>query len=247
MSILRYFITSKAKRKVLRLFLEDVETPYYTREVARLVDEPLNAVRRELGHLEKAGFLSSYMQGNQKYHRVTSGFPLLQEWRKIILETPDAITRPDVTPPPPVVKSPDVVARSEATKQSNEPEQEPVTLPLPVIASAAKQSPAPFTVPTLTDHLRTVFQDIPGITLAIIHGQSALQDSIPREGVDLMVVGDIPNDSLMQIISGIEDETGVRFNLVRMTRSDFDYRNARGDSLIRKMWSEKKLVVKGRH
>ena len=75
MAVLRYFITSKAKRNVLKLFLTDVETAFYTREVARLTHEPLNAVRRELGYLEKAGLLRSHMQGNLKYFEVVPDFP----------------------------------------------------------------------------------------------------------------------------------------------------------------------------
>ncbi len=99
MAVLRYFITSKAKRNVLKLFLADVETDFYTREVARLTGEPLNAVRRELGYLEKAGLLHSHMQGNLKYFEVVPDFPLLAEWRKIILQTPD---EPPAAPKPPV-------------------------------------------------------------------------------------------------------------------------------------------------
>jgi hypothetical protein len=34
---------------------------------------------------------------------------------------------------------------------------------------------------------------------------------------------------------------------MHMTSSGFDYRNARGDPFIRRIWGEKKLVVKGRH
>ncbi len=89
MPVLRYFITSKAKRTVLKLFLADIDSTFYTREVARLTGEPLNAVRRELGYMEKAGLLRSHMQGNLKYFEVVRDFPFLAEWRKIILRTPE--------------------------------------------------------------------------------------------------------------------------------------------------------------
>ena len=51
LAMLEYFITSKAKRSILKLFLTNPERRFYTREVARLTGEPLNAVRRELGYL----------------------------------------------------------------------------------------------------------------------------------------------------------------------------------------------------
>jgi hypothetical protein len=60
-------------------------------------------------------------------------------------------------------------------------------------------------------------------------------------------VGDVSEGDLLQLLGGVEDETGVKINLRRMTRSDFDYRNVRGDPFVRRIWSEKKLVVKARH
>jgi len=47
-----------------------------------------------------------------------------------------------------------------------------------------------------------------------------------------------------ELIGNIEDTTGIGINLTRMTRSDFELRTAKGDTLMRRIWSEKKLVVK---
>ena len=94
MTTLKYFITSKAKRNLLKFFLTDINACYYTREASRLTGEPLNAVRRELGYLEKAGLLRSYMQGNLKYYEIVRSFPFLAEWRRIILETTDFVIAP---------------------------------------------------------------------------------------------------------------------------------------------------------
>ena len=115
MTTLKYFITSKAKRNLLKFFLTDVNASYYTREAARLSGEPLNAVRRELGYLEKAGLLCSRMQGNLKYYDVVKSFPLLAEWRKIILET----TGVGIAPPDIVTAAPSLVT---AVSRSCEPE-----------------------------------------------------------------------------------------------------------------------------
>jgi predicted nucleotidyltransferase len=85
--MLEYIITSKTKRNLLKLFLTHPSKAFYTREVAKLTDEPLNAVRRELGYLEKAGLLRSHREGNRKYYEVIREFPLFAELKKIIYST----------------------------------------------------------------------------------------------------------------------------------------------------------------
>jgi len=85
--MLEYFITSKTKRSLLKLFLTNPERAFYTREIAKLTGEPLNAVRRELGYLEKAGLLESRREGNLKYFEVVKEFPFYPELKKIIYST----------------------------------------------------------------------------------------------------------------------------------------------------------------
>lgn len=281
MTTLKYFITSKAKRNLLKFFLTDINASYYTREASRLTGEPLNAVRRELGYLEKAGLLRSYMQGNLKYYEVIQSFPLLAEWRRIVLETTDThITSDDEKQP----AKPSSVIVSE-TKQSPVPEPviphpaivevppspviaapspviaapSPVIAPLsPVIASEAKQSVESeqsstphlrsiLTLDYVADHLRKKFNDLNSISLAVIHGEAALLEKIPEDGIELLVVGDINKDVLLELIGELEATTGIDINLMHLTSSGFDYRNAQGDPLVRRIWGEKKIVVKGRH
>ncbi len=250
MTVLRYFITSKAKRTVLKLFLTDTDSTFYTREVARLTHEPLNAVRRELGYLEKAGLLRSHMQGNLKYFEVVRDFPLLAEWRKIILQTPDE-------PKAAAKLNAHTMARDETTRISPE---DAIIPGARVIMGRQSISPAPAdavraplgqasgrSAAGITQRLAEQFTDIPTITLALIHGEAAISTEIPQDGIDLLVVGDVSESDLLQLLVGVEDETGVKINLRRMTRSDFDYRNVRGDPFVRRIWSEKKLVVKARH
>lgn len=85
--MLKYFITSKTKRNLLQLFLTNPERQFYTREIAKLTGEPLNAVRRELGYLEKAGLVKSHSEGNLKYFAVVKDFPFYSELKKIIYST----------------------------------------------------------------------------------------------------------------------------------------------------------------
>jgi len=86
-AMLEYFITSKTKRSLLKLFLTNPERRFYTRQIAKITGEPLNAVRRELGYLEEAGLLKSHKEGNLKYFAVIKEFPFYLELKKIIYST----------------------------------------------------------------------------------------------------------------------------------------------------------------
>jgi predicted transcriptional regulator len=274
MSILRYFITSKAKRNLLKFFFSR-DGAYYTRELARLTGEPLNAVRRELGYMEKAGLLRSYMQRNQKYYEVVGDFPLLAEWKRIFLETDDTAVPYRQTVTGPELKAAKLAGVHGLSEEPRHRADEEPILPgaevimnhelLPLkdketqllanveeTAAAIMEKPVEeeypaFTVSSFVDYLKDQLNEISLIALAIIHGNAAKSEEIPAGGVDLLVVGDINKDSLLALVGNIEDRTGVGINLTRMTRSDFDYRTAKGDPLMRRIWSEKKLVVKGRH
>jgi len=305
MSNLKYFITSKAKRNVLYLFLRNTGRRYYTREVARLTGEPLNAVRRELGYLENAGLFTSRVQGNLKYYEVVKSFPLLAQWRKIIMESyadkrpaaaappaPAVAGKEDRTPPtiefadeevkqrPPEIKH--AIAMTESFKHvpledgdkpiipgtrvipnhGRQPLPDVIELPAPAAATNAVDDTAekseamelppesgPRTILTLqsvVDHLRDQLRDITTINLALIHGEAARLERIPEDGLDLLIVGDMSRDMIMEVVAVFEDATGIEVNLTSMTRSDFDYRNAKGDAFVRRIWGEKKLVIKGR-
>jgi len=85
--VLEYLITSKAKRYLLKLFITNPDREFYTREIARLTEEPLNAARRELVNLEKAGLVISHHEGNLKYYSLVKEFPFYPELKKIIYGT----------------------------------------------------------------------------------------------------------------------------------------------------------------
>lgn len=85
--MLQYFITSKTKRELLKLFLTSPAGEFYLREIQRFTGEPLNAIRRELGYFEKAGLVHSRRSGNRKYFRVDKDFPIYAELKKIVYST----------------------------------------------------------------------------------------------------------------------------------------------------------------
>jgi predicted nucleotidyltransferase len=85
--MLEHLITSQAKRRLLKLFITNPDSTFYTREIAKLTGESPNGVRRELAHLEQAGLVKSHREGNLKYYSLVQDFPFYPELKKIIYAT----------------------------------------------------------------------------------------------------------------------------------------------------------------
>jgi len=80
-------IISKVRVKLLKLFLSQTKEMFYVREITRLTKEEINAVRRELDHLQKAGLLSSEKRGNRLYYSVKTTFPLYPELTNLVIKS----------------------------------------------------------------------------------------------------------------------------------------------------------------
>lgn len=75
---------SRTRVKVITLFTTGVKRPYYVREIARNVNERLNAVRRELEILRKIGMLSTRDEKRRKYYILNENFALVEELSSIM-------------------------------------------------------------------------------------------------------------------------------------------------------------------
>jgi len=73
--LLSDLITSKTRVKILALFLDNPNDMFHVREVVRRVDEEINAVRRELIHLEKKGILKREPRVNRVYYYLDKNYP----------------------------------------------------------------------------------------------------------------------------------------------------------------------------
>ena len=82
--MLKKLFTSKARVKLLTLFLSNPEKEYFIRELTRKLDEQINSVRRELDNLKKIGLLSSKMKNRKKYYKVNEHFIIFNELRSIV-------------------------------------------------------------------------------------------------------------------------------------------------------------------
>ncbi len=68
-------ITSKARIKLLEVFLASPSDMYHVRELVRRTGDEINAVRRELIFLEKKGVLSREPRANRVYYSLAKNYP----------------------------------------------------------------------------------------------------------------------------------------------------------------------------
>ena len=92
-NMLEHLFGSKTRVKLLTLFLHNSDKAFYVRELTRLIDTQINAVRRELENLIGLGMVNEVMGGTddskfpglkRKYYKMNDTFPLLQEIRILI-------------------------------------------------------------------------------------------------------------------------------------------------------------------
>ncbi len=81
------FFTSRVRLKIMTLFYTHPQELFHMREIARTIDEQINAVRRELISMEKTEFLLSKKDGIKKYFMLNPDFPYYNELRGIVMKS----------------------------------------------------------------------------------------------------------------------------------------------------------------
>jgi len=69
-------IISRVRRKILELFLTNPGSIFHVRDIVRKVSEEINAVRRELLHMEKAGMVTKEQRANRLFYAFRKDYPL---------------------------------------------------------------------------------------------------------------------------------------------------------------------------
>ncbi len=97
--MLEHLFGSRTRVKLLRLFYRDANKMFYVRELTRLLDVQINAVRRELAHLTNAGIISAITDGavmpvsddphetKRKYYQLNEESVLCPELRALLLKS----------------------------------------------------------------------------------------------------------------------------------------------------------------
>lgn len=85
--MLKDLIISRVRVKILTLFFSYPGKIFHVREIVRQTDEEINAVRRELLHLDKVGLLYKEHRANRLYYGLRKDYPLYFELLTVITKT----------------------------------------------------------------------------------------------------------------------------------------------------------------
>lgn len=80
-------IISRVRVKILQLFFLAPGKIFHVRDIVRKIDEEINAVRRELAHLEKAGLMSKEHRANRLFYMLRKDYPLYFDFLELIEKT----------------------------------------------------------------------------------------------------------------------------------------------------------------
>lgn len=86
-TILERLFTSKARIKILNLFLLNPKDEYYVRQVEELTALPYSAVKRELENLHLLGLLNVRLNGNRTYYSTNSDHYLFEDLQNVFLKS----------------------------------------------------------------------------------------------------------------------------------------------------------------
>ncbi|MEI7818545.1 MAG: winged helix-turn-helix domain-containing protein [bacterium] len=79
---------SKTRVKLLSLFYNNPERPFYVREITRKINEQINSVRRELQNLLNIGIVQSVSQSNRLYYEIDPSFSFHAELMSMFQKIP---------------------------------------------------------------------------------------------------------------------------------------------------------------
>lgn len=85
--MLKDLIISKVRVAILELFFGNPHSFFHVREITRKIDEEINAVRRELAHLNEHGILTKEARANRLYYCLRKDYPLYYELMEIVAKT----------------------------------------------------------------------------------------------------------------------------------------------------------------
>lgn len=85
--LLEEFFSSRTRARLIAAFALRPGERLYLREVARLIQADVRAVKQELDRLVRLGFLKSEASGNRRYLEVNQAFSLYPELKAMALKT----------------------------------------------------------------------------------------------------------------------------------------------------------------
>lgn len=86
MSLLEELFISRVRVGIISLFIRNPDQNFHIREITRRVKTEINAIRRELHHLTKLGFLKREPRGNRVYFEMKKSFPFYEEFASLVFK-----------------------------------------------------------------------------------------------------------------------------------------------------------------
>ncbi len=87
MTTLHDLVVSKVRVKVIEAFFQQPDEMLYVREITRMINEEINAVRRELERLLECGLIKSEQRGNRLYYSLNKRYLFFQELQQIVAKS----------------------------------------------------------------------------------------------------------------------------------------------------------------
>ncbi len=85
--MLEALISSRTRIKLLMKFFLNSSTTAYLRSLEGEFGDSTNAIRLELNKMEEAGMLTTFLDGNKKFYRANTSYPLFDEIHQILRKT----------------------------------------------------------------------------------------------------------------------------------------------------------------
>lgn len=164
---------SETRKAILELYFAFPKKKYYLRELERILDLPVQNIRRDLVQLEKDGIFKREAVGNQVYYYLDNESPIFEELKKIVSKT---------------------IGMERQIKEA-------------------------------------IF-DMDGIKAAFIFGSFAHGTEDNVSDVDLMLIGEVDEDTLIKKLSKIEDKIGREINYHIFDEKEFAKRIKENDFFI---------------
>ncbi len=87
MAKLTDFMVSRVRSKLIKIFLSDPQEMFYVRQLTRLADEEINAVRRELARMQEHGLVKPENRGNRLYYFFKPSYPFYPQLLALVAKS----------------------------------------------------------------------------------------------------------------------------------------------------------------
>jgi hypothetical protein len=184
--MLRNLMVSKVRVKLLQIFLPQPDELFYVRQLVRMTNEEINAVRRELQRMESIDLVKKEARGNRLYYWFNKTHPMYPDLLSLVSKSAGL--------------------GGEIVKNKNK---------------------------------------LGGIKFAMLSGRFARGLPTQEGSVDLLIVGDVPVQTLSELVREKEKSLGREINYTVMGKDEFAFRKKRHDPFLNKILSGSRIMLIG--